>query len=76
MRRDASWGPSHPRDRERSDPPIIIVLTLPITIFTLGLFLLVINAAMLGLVASLFNGFRVAGFGSAILGSVVVSITG
>ena len=56
--------------------PIIIVLTLPITIFTLGLFLLVINAAMLGLVASLFNGFRVAGFGSAILGSVVVSITG
>ena len=56
--------------------PIIIVLTLPITILTLGLFLLVINAAMLGLVASLFNGFSVAGFGSAILGSVVVSITG
>ena len=55
--------------------PIIIVLTLPITILTLGVFLLVINAAMLGLVASLFNGFSVAGFGSAILGSVVVSIT-
>ena len=56
--------------------PVIIVLTLPITILTLGVFLLVINAAMLGLVASLFNGFSVAGFGSAILGSVVVSITG
>jgi putative membrane protein len=56
--------------------PIVVVLFLPITILTLGLFLLVINAAMLGLVASLFDGFRVAGFGSAILGSIVLSITG
>jgi putative membrane protein len=56
--------------------PIIILLTLPITILTLGLFLLVINAAMLGLVASLFDTFQIAGFGSALLGSIVVSITG
>jgi putative membrane protein len=56
--------------------PIIIVLTLPITILTLGLFLLVINAGMLALVASLFDAFKIAGFGSALLGSIVVSITG
>jgi putative membrane protein len=55
--------------------PIVIVLTLPITILTLGVFLLVVNAAMLGLVASLFEGFRIAGFWSALLGSIVVSIT-
>jgi putative membrane protein len=55
---------------------IIIVLTLPITILTLGLFLLVINAGMLALVASLFDALTVAGFGSALLGSIVVSITG
>jgi putative membrane protein len=56
--------------------PIIIVLTLPITILTLGLFLLVINAVMLALVAALFDAFEIAGFGSALLGSIVVSITG
>jgi putative membrane protein len=56
--------------------PIVILLTLPITVLTLGLFLLVINAAMLGLVASLFGDFTVASFWSALLGSVVVSITG
>ena len=56
--------------------PVLIVLTLPITILTLGLFLLVINAAMLGLVASLFEDFRIAGFWSAVLGSLVVSFTG
>jgi putative membrane protein len=56
--------------------PIIVLLTLPITILTLGLFLLVINAAMLGLVAALFEGFQIAGFWAALLGSVIVSITG
>lgn len=56
--------------------PILIVLTLPITVITLGLFLLVINAAMLALVASLLKGFTIAGFGAALLGSIVVSITG
>jgi putative membrane protein len=55
--------------------PIVVFLTLPITVVTLGLFLLVINAAMLGLVAWLFDGFRIAGFWSALFGAVVVSIT-
>lgn len=56
--------------------PILIVLTLPITVVTLGLFLLVINAAMLGLVAWLLPGFAIAGFGSAVLGAIVVSLVG
>src|SRR5262245_26606366 len=56
--------------------PVIVILTLPVTILTLGLFLLVINAAMLGLVAAFFNGFHIAGFGAAVLGAIVVSITG
>src|SRR3712207_1337823 len=56
--------------------PVIVVLTLPVTILTLGLFLLVINAAMLGLVAAFFEGFHIAGFGSALLGAIIVSITG
>lgn len=56
--------------------PVVVILTLPVTILTLGLFLLVINAAMLGLVAAVFDGFHIAGFGSAVLGAIVVSITG
>jgi putative membrane protein len=56
--------------------PVLVVLTLPFTILTLGLFLLVINAAMLGLVAAMFDGFRIASFWSAILGSIIISITG
>jgi len=56
--------------------PLAILLTLPFTLITLGLFLLVINAAMLGLVATLLDGFALAGFGSALLGSIVVSLTG
>jgi len=55
--------------------PIALLLTLPITILTLGLFLLVINAAMFGLVAAMLDNFSVAGLGSAILGAIVVSIT-
>jgi putative membrane protein len=55
--------------------PAIVLLTLPITIVSLGLFLLVINAAMLGLVAALLDGFRLAGFGSALLGAFVVALT-
>src|SRR3954447_4413632 len=51
--------------------PLIVLLTLPITVLTLGLFLLVINAALLGLVAS-FEGFTISGFWSALLGSTVV----
>ena len=55
--------------------PIAIVMTLPITIITLGLFLLVINAGMFGLVAAMLDNFTVAGFWSALLGAVIVSIT-
>ena len=55
--------------------PVVVVLTLPITVVTLGLFLWVINAAMLGLVAAFLSGFQIAGLGSALLGSLIVSIT-
>ena len=54
--------------------PVVFVLTLPLTIVTLGLFLLVINAAMLGLTALLLGGLRVDGLVAAILGSIVISI--
>lgn len=56
--------------------PAAILLTLPFTILTLGLFLLVVNAAMLGIVAWLLDGFQLTSFGSALLGSIVVSLTG
>jgi len=55
--------------------PVAILLTLPLTVITLGLFLLVINAAMFGLVAAMLDGFSVAGFWSAVFGAVIVSIT-
>lgn len=57
--------------------PIAIVLTLPITILTLGLFLLVVNAGMVALVASLLPGFHITGgFGSAFATALIVWITG
>jgi putative membrane protein len=56
--------------------PLAILLTLPVTVLTLGLFLLVINAAMLALVAWMFDGFSIAGFWPALFGSIVVSLTG
>ena len=56
--------------------PLLVILTLPITLLTLGLFLLIINAAMLGLVAGMFEGFTIAGFWPALFGSIVVSLTG
>jgi putative membrane protein len=55
--------------------PIAIVLTLPMTIVTLGLFLLVINAGMVALVAWMLPGMHVAGFGSAFWSAVLVSVT-
>ena len=55
--------------------PLAVAFTFPITILTLGLFLLVVNAAMFGLVAALLDGFHVAGFGAALLGSIVVGLT-
>ena len=56
--------------------PVLVVLTLPITILTLGLFLLVVNAATFGLVALALRGFHVSGFFPALLGSLLVSFTG
>ncbi len=56
--------------------PLAVVLTIPITVLSLGLFLWVINAGMLGLVAWLLDGFSIAGFGSALLGALLVSFTG
>jgi putative membrane protein len=56
--------------------PLVVFFTLPLTILSLGIFLLVINGAMLGLVAALLDGFRLHGLVSAILGSIVVSLTG
>lgn len=55
--------------------PIAIVMTLPLTLFSLGLFLLVVNAAMLGLVAWLLDGFHVASFWAALAGWAIVSLT-
>ena len=55
--------------------PLIILLTLPITVLSLGLFLLVVNAAMLAIVAALLDGFVLRGFFPALLGSLVISIT-
>lgn len=54
--------------------PLLVVLTLPITILTLGLFLLVINAATVGLVAWLIPGMHLDGFWSACATAIVVSV--
>lgn len=55
--------------------PIVVFLTLPITILTLGIFLFVVNALMLMLVAALLDGFLLSGFWAALFGSLIVSIT-
>jgi putative membrane protein len=54
--------------------PVLLLLTLPINVVTLGLFTFVVNAVMLLLVAAVVKGFSVSGFGSALLGSVVLSV--
>lgn len=54
--------------------PILVLLTLPATLLTLGLFIFVINAALFQLAAALIEGFAVGGFWSALLGSIVYSI--
>jgi putative membrane protein len=56
--------------------PVVLLLTLPITVVTLGLFLLVLNGAMLGLAALLVPGFVIYGFWTALLGAIIVSLTG
>ncbi len=54
--------------------PLMVLLTLPFTILTFGLFLLVVNAFMLWLMAALVPGIRVQGFGPAFLGSLVLTL--
>jgi len=54
--------------------PVLIILTLPLTLLTLGLFLLLINGLMLWLVAALVSGFHVNGFWGAVFGSILISI--
>lgn len=54
--------------------PVLIILTIPVTIVTLGLFLLVINALMVVWTSKLVNGFKVDGWISALLFSLIVSI--
>jgi putative membrane protein len=56
--------------------PILTILTIPITILTLGLFLVVINVLMIYLTDYLVDGFRVSGFIAALLFSIVVSVVG
>lgn len=56
--------------------PVLIVLTLPVTLVTLGFFLLVINAAMLGLVALVLPGMTIDGFWPAFFSSLIVALTG
>lgn len=56
--------------------PVVVLLTLPITVLTLGLFLWFVNAAMLWLVAALLDDFAIAGLGSALLGALIVGVTG
>ena len=54
--------------------PILVLLTLPVTVITLGLFLFVINALMFWAAASLLRGFNVSGFGAALVGSLIYSV--
>jgi putative membrane protein len=56
--------------------PLLVVLTLPVTLLTLGLFLFVINALMFWAAASLLEGFNVAGFTAALIGSLLYSLCG
>lgn len=56
--------------------PVMLLLTLPITVITLGMFLLVLNGAMLGLAALMVPGFVIDGFWTALFGAIIVSLTG
>ena len=56
--------------------PVLVVLTLPVTLVTLGLFMFVINALMFWAAASLLDGFHVIGFLAALLGSLIYSVLG
>jgi len=54
--------------------PLVVLLTLPLTIVTLGLFILVVNGGMLWLASSVVRGFEVSGFGAALLGWLLLSL--
>lgn len=56
--------------------PLLVLLTFPVTLLTLGLFLFVINALMFWAAASLLSGFHVGGFGAALIGSLIYSACG
>lgn len=56
--------------------PVLVVLTFPVTVLSLGLFLFVINALMFWAAAGILDGFQVQGFGAALLGSLVYSALG
>ncbi len=56
--------------------PLLVLLTLPVTILTLGLFLFVINALMFWAAASVLDGFGVTGFWAALVGSLLYSVCG
>ncbi|MBC7601146.1 MAG: phage holin family protein [Ramlibacter sp.] len=56
--------------------PVLVVLTLPVTVITLGLFLFVINALMFWGASALLSGFQVSGFVAALIGSLIYSVIG
>lgn len=56
--------------------PVLVVLTLPVTVVTLGLFLFIINALMFWAAAAVLDGFHVAGFWAALVGSLIYSVLG
>lgn len=56
--------------------PVLVLLTLPVTVVTLGLFLFVINALIFYFAANLLQGLSVTGFGAALLGSIIYSLCG
>ena len=56
--------------------PLLVLLTLPVTLLTLGLFLFVINALMFWAAATVLDDFNVAGFGAALIGSLLYSVCG
>ena len=56
--------------------PILVILTLPVTILTLGLFLFVINALLFWGASELVTGFHVNGFGAALIGAILYSVIG
>ena len=56
--------------------PVLVVLTLPVTVLTLGLFLFVINALMFWAASALLDGFQVRGFVAALIGSLIYSVLG